>query len=612
MYTNAIKGCFLVLGGGCCVAAYGGGLAIVLWSSKHQAICAVATKALSNLCAHAWISANTCKFFTAYVIQNPLAAAVILKSSLIIAGATLTVIAAGTAQFLLTLGKKLYREQQLPQQPITQQPINSSMFGISCEVRVLHAALTLSASRQAIINHADACLKTLTFCLRKCQNLNRFSFNVQYVGERAIDAGGPSREFFSTLLFNLARQERANASVRFLQNEETGYYDASATSETGQLHPADKELCQSIGVLFGAMLTGFMESTGYKLGSFFPDRVYAGLTYLHQQREVNLLQKIWRKIFSRKMEQKEQKDVCLVFAQASLDHPLFALPLIRLSFCHEWNHQQKAQLLTALLTMQNVQLALEEKVDLPPLSQEALEEGRNREKIKNFIEKCVVDQYGASYAPLCSVLKGIEQFPGTFIKMRRFVPRGNDISILAKAFAERIQGRPFTRDGFLRLLPNVDQDIQDAQDAQDVLVAPAPVARGVPAPVVRPVNAPAPLRMFRWIQNRVRNLLSDAPAAPAPVVVAPAPIPQTGPVRAWVVEWLRNSASEEEQRAFLKYVTGHDIVDERGITITINPNGIFSSHTCFHHLEVPCSLFKDNFIEGLKAAIRFDRGFNAA
>lgn len=566
-------------------------------ATRNQTICAIVLKALNGLSARAWIFAPACRLYTACVIQYPVA-----TFYLFITGLLITMVMCkiglycheGAAYYYKEMGRVFFEslsvEQRyayfdyyraLPparrelfdvllgidvirsfyenamQEAANEECSRTTQSGISCQLKHSNGweRIELQGTRSALLQNADVCLKLLTAALRQCQNFKNCGFKARYEGEPVVDGGGPSAEFFNDLPGNLAKQERKGSRLSLHQND-SAYYDASDNGQ--EMNDHDRAMCRNIGELFGALLAGFMANKPFKLGNFFSPQFYAGLLFLHRQRIQGQLN--------------SPTEICLLLAQMRPDHPLYGLPLTRLSSCHKWKEDQKTELMRALTEMQTqIQLAdAEIKIDLPVLSHNSVLENINyRASIIAFIEKYTADRYIGLYHPMCTILDGIESIPGSKERMQALLQSGKSLLENGEQFAKQIQGEPFSRARLLTVLPRLG------------------------------------------LQDRVHHLIWRILGGEKGSLI-------NGPARAWVIEWLQDphGATDEEGRLFLKYVTGSDVISNTKISIVASTlrriatihhrhgRSTFSAHTCGATLNVPEATSKAAFIEALRIAIK--------
>lgn len=95
---------------------------------------------------------------------------------------------------------------------------------------------------------------------------------VIYRREDGSDGGGLSREFWSHLMTNIARQTEHDRHP-ILTDSGEGHY---VLRQNGPMTAQHLTLCQNIGKLLSALLCGLAQN-GYKLGHVFPQHFYAGL-----------------------------------------------------------------------------------------------------------------------------------------------------------------------------------------------------------------------------------------------------------------------------------------------------------------------------------------------
>lgn len=120
-------------------------------------------------------------------------------------------------------------------------------------------------------------LKVLAKYLRCYGDWENFSLNIGYEGERAIDAGGLSREFITQLFRNLFHFPDEFPFFRQNESGQCDLFDGMLT-----MNIQDLQVCKDIGTFLAAGFTGFPRYSDAKIGNVFSDKFYNFLLNIHK------------------------------------------------------------------------------------------------------------------------------------------------------------------------------------------------------------------------------------------------------------------------------------------------------------------------------------------
>lgn len=366
--------------------------------------------------------------------------------------------------------------------------------------------LIIKIPRATTITAATEHLRRFIYAATHAPQIDdHFKSYIRYFSESGIDMGGLSRDFWFSILPNVAK-ETENQNPLLVKSDE-GYYQLFR-SMGSTFTEEDQELCENIGKFLAANLLGFMqhysndkdETIDYLIGSVFPLHFYTALMYLSQH-----------PFGPQDNVKAQEQSLCFILAKYNPDgkkigaEALFNIPddirTITTKREEELTLEDKQQLRRIWEIIDITNSSLDEE-DLPLAFQtesfKALS-AFSSPYVRSIVDEQLDDFAGlffraltpetaeaaqqtileAAYAdyretndfctPLIAVEKGLREFvPGildSFIN-NRDVP---DLAARAKVLADAIQGPPFSREACVRLLENASVSDQSTE-VRDILL----------------------------------------------------------------------------------------------------------------------------------------------
>lgn len=432
------------------------------------------------------------------------------------------------------------------------------------------SVLVAKLPRLTAIPCASQHLKLLTNVLSQspppAQPFRSYIRSLDEFSEGGIDQGGISRYFWSSRIPDVAMQladaaqDENNPPV--LTRSDDGFFKVEKAMNTS-MSPSESELCEDMGKFLAAALSGL--TGGYKIGTVFPQHVYAALLYMYDHPiHLNASTAAAIKAYEQKL--------CFIIAKTKEDG-------------------KKIQ-----TERPNEKDAL---FDLPENLLEHLAQVRTKES------NALTDKEKQEFRRMWEIMDARfedEELPEAFRSLNayrsanvRTITDGDKLDAFAKKFLTCLKAHTSNAHTVEQIvLTSAYEDYRIGKNLCTPLMAVAKGFRNAPRDQVRPfldlMRSRSPSEAASALSNAIQgpafsreacvNLLQQATTSE-----------DAEQVREWLVQWcdtglFEMQANPMQMKQMLSCFTGAPVIPS-GLTLKFNPirKGLCQFHTCFNSVD---------------------------